>query len=126
MKSSREIEAEISEAMRGFERLHMGYGPRNVHAHVLDDLLVVRLQEVLTKAERHLVNNLSPEKGRDLLKQVRKHLIETSRPIIEEMIANITGVRVLSLHYDISTRTGEEVVLFTLTSVPQFRKIQNK
>jgi uncharacterized protein YbcI len=126
MKSSGEMEAEISEAMRGFERLHMGYGPRNVRVHVLDDLLVIRLQEVLTKAEQHLVNKLSPEKGRDLLKQVRRHLVETSRPVIEEMIANITGVRVLSLHHDISTVTGEEVVLFTLSGVPQFRKSQNK
>ena len=30
------------------------------------------------------------------------------------MVQEITGVKVLSLHHDISTVTGEEVVLFTL------------
>src|SRR2546425_8321793 len=92
----------------------MGRGPKDIAAHLLDDLLVVRLQGVLTAAEQHLVKSLTPDKGRDLLKQVRTHLIETARPLMEAMIQEITGVKVLSLHHDISTFTGEEVVLFTL------------
>ena len=79
---------------------------------------MVRLQGVLTAAEQHLVKLLPAEKGRDLLKQVRTHLIETARPIMEAMVQEITGVKVLSLHHDISTVTGEEVVLFTLAASP--------
>ena len=104
----------------------MGRGPKNIHAHLLGDLIVVRLQGVLTAAEQHLVKSLPAEKGRDLLKQVRTHLVETARPILEAMIQEITGVKVLSLHHDISTATGEEVVLFTLAQSPDYREAKKK
>ena len=73
-------------------------------------------------AEQQLVASLPAEKGRDLLKQVRIHLVETARPVMEAMIQEITGVKVVSLHHDISTVTGEEVVLFTLATAPHFRE----
>src|SRR6201998_2443020 len=111
MKTQGEIEAAICEGMSHFEQEYMGRGPKNVHAHLINDLLVVRLQGVLTAAEQQLVKTLEAAKGRDLLKQVRTHLIETARPILEAMVSEITGVKVLSLHHDISTVTGEEVVL---------------
>jgi uncharacterized protein YbcI len=38
------------------------------------------------------------------------------------MVQEITGVKVLTLHHDISTATGEEVVLFTLARSPDFRE----
>ena len=104
----------------------MGRGPKNISTHLLGDLLVVRLQGVLTAAEQHLVKSLSAEKGRDLLKQVRTHLIETARPVMEAMVEEITGAKVLTLHHDISTTTGEEVVLFTLAESPGFREAKMK
>jgi len=67
------------------------------------------------------VKTLVPEKGRDLLKQVRTQLIETARPLMQTMIQEITQVEVVSLHHDISTLTGEEVVLFTLREPPATR-----
>ena len=121
MKTRGEIEAAISEGMGRFELEYMGRGPKDVSAHLIDDLMVVRLTSVLTAAERHLVKTLHSEKGRDLLKQVRTHLIETARPIMEAMVQRITGVKVLSLHHDISTVTGEEIVIFTLAESPLFR-----
>ena len=126
MKTSGEIEAAICEGMSRFQQEYMGRGPKDIRTHLIDDLLVVRLQGVLTAAEQHLVKTLSGEKGRDLLKQVRAHLIETARPALEAMIAEITGAKVLSLHHDISTTTGEEVVLFTLSGAPQYRAIRQK
>jgi uncharacterized protein YbcI len=69
-----------------------------------------------------LVASLPAAKGRDLLKQVRIHLVETARPIMESMIQDLTGIQVVSLHHDISTVTGEEVVLFTLAELPYFRE----
>jgi uncharacterized protein YbcI len=68
---------------------------------------------------------LSAEKGRDLLKQVRTHLIETARPLMEAMVQEVTGVKVLTLHHDISTVTGEEVVLFTLIASPDVREAKS-
>ena len=121
MKTRGEIEAAISKGISGFEHEYMGRGPKAVHAYLLDDMLVVRLTGVLTVAEQQLVASLPAEKGRDLLKQVRIHLIETARPIMEAMISDVTGVKVVSLHHDISTITGEEVVLFTLATAPAVR-----
>ena len=121
MKSQGEIEAGICEGISRFEQEYMGRGPKDVHAYLIGDLLVVRLSGVLTAAEQHLVKSLPAENGRNLLKQVRTQLIETARPVMEEMVQDITGVKVLSLHHDISTVTGEEVVLFTLSESPLFR-----
>jgi uncharacterized protein YbcI len=126
VKTSGEIEAAICEGISRFEQDYMGRGPKDIHAHLLGDLLVVRLQGVLTAAEQHLVKSLSPEKGRDLLKQVRTHLIETARPIMEAMVEKVTGVKVVSMHHDISTKTGEEVVLFTLALSSDFREAKMK
>ena len=122
MKTQGEIEAAVAEAVGRFEREYMGRGPKDVHAHLLGDLLVVRLRGVLTAAEQQLVKSLPAERGRDLLKQVRTHLVETARPVLEATIEAATGVKVLSLHHDISTTTGEEVVLFTLVEAPRFRE----
>ena len=121
MKTHGEIESAVSEGVSRFEQDYMGRGPKDIQAHLLGDFLVVRLQGVLTAAEQHLVKSLSAEKGRDLLKQVRTHLIETSRSIMEAMVEKVTGVKVVSMHHDISTITGEEVVLFTLARSPDFR-----
>ncbi len=122
MKTQGEIEAAICKGMTSFEQEYMGRGPKNLQAHLIDDLLVVRLLGVLTVAEQQLVKTLTPEKGRDLLKQVRTHLIETARPTLEVMVQEVTGVKVLSLHHDISTTTGEEIVLFTLAESPLMRE----
>ena len=73
-----------------------------------------------------MVKSLPAEKGRGLLKQVRTHLIETARPVLESMIQEITGVKVLTMHHDISTTTGEEVVILTLTETPPFRELKKK
>lgn len=126
MRTQGELEAAICEGVSRFEQDYMGRGPKNIHSHLLGDLLVVRLQGVLTAAEQQLVKALPAEKGRDLLKQVRTHLVETARPVLEAMVQEVTGVKVLSLHHDISTVTGEEVVLFTLAGSPDFREARKK
>jgi uncharacterized protein YbcI len=122
MRTTGEIEAAIGEGMARFEQEYLGRGPKDVRAHLIGDLLVVRLQGVLTAAEQHLVKTLPAEKGRDLLKQVRVQLLETARPFMETMVEEVTGVKVRSLHHDISTVTGEEVVLFTLVRPPAYRE----
>jgi uncharacterized protein YbcI len=126
MKTQGEIEAGICEGISRFEQDYMGRGPKDVHAHLIGDFLVVRLEGVLTAAEQQLVKAFQPEKGRDLLKQVRTHLVETARPLLETMVREVTGIRALSLHHDISTMTGEEVIVFTLAESPLFREAKKK
>src|SRR5271165_1787351 len=126
MRTQGEIEASICEGISRFEQEYIGRGPKDIRAHLIDDVLLVRLQGVLTAAEQHLVKSLPAEKGRDLLKQVRTHLLETARPLMEALVKEVTGMKVISLHHDISTVTGEEVVLFTLIQAPQVREVKNK
>ena len=126
MKTQGEIEAAVCEGMSRFQQEYMGRGPKDIRTHLIGDLLLVRLQGVLTAAEQHLVTTLSPEKGRDLLKQVRTQLIEIARPALEALVQEITGIKPRSLHHDISTLTGEEVVIFTLSETPQFREAKKK
>jgi uncharacterized protein YbcI len=125
IRTQGEIEAAIRELTSRFAREYVGRGPRDIHVHLIGDLLVIRLQAVLTAPEQHLANSLPAEKGRNLLKQVRTQLIETARPVMEAMIQELTGVEVLSLHHDISTVTGEEVVLFTLAESPDYGNRRN-
>ena len=126
MRTRGEIEAAVCAGITRFEQEYMGRGPKDIHAHLIGDLLVVRLHGVLTAAEQQLVKSLPAEKGRDLLKQVRTQLIEAARPVMEAMVQEATDVKVLSLHHDISTTTGEEVVLFALAEAPCVRETKKK
>lgn len=126
MKSRGEIEAQVSEGIGRFEQEYMGRGPKDIHTYLIGDFLIVRLRGVLTAAEQQLVKTLPAERGRDLLKEVRTQLIETARPVLEALIHEITGADVVSVHHDISTVTGEEVVLFSLREPPAFRDAKRK
>ena len=115
-----ESEAAVSEGIIRFQEDYLGGGAEQIRVHFIKDLLVIRILGALTVAERQLVKSLSPEKGRDLIKQTREQLLELARPMLESMVHEVVGVKVLSMHHDISTVTGEEVVLFSLTEAPHF------
>ena len=118
IKSQGEIESAISEGVSRFEREYAGRSPKDIRVYLNDDFVVVRLIGNLSKAEKNLVKAISDEKGRELLKYQRAEIIEAARSALEAMIEEATGTKVLSLHHDISTITGEEVVLFTLAESP--------
>jgi uncharacterized protein YbcI len=126
MKTQGEIEAAVCVGISHFQLEYMGRGPKDIQGYLLGDLLVIRLKGVLTAAEQQLVKTLPSGKGRDLLKEVRTHLVETARPLMEEMIHDITGGKVVSLHHDISTVTGEEIIMFTLSESPLVRETKKK
>jgi uncharacterized protein YbcI len=126
VRTQGEIEAAVCAGLQRFEQDHLGRGPKNIQTHLFGDLIVARLMGVLTAAEQQLAHSCADVKGRDLLKQVRTHLIETARPILEEMIHKATGVRVLSLHHDISTVVGEEIIVFILAESPCYRELKRR
>ncbi len=115
-----ECEAAVGEGVMRFQEEYMGWKSEQIQAHFIRDLLVVRARETLTQAERQLGKSPSPAKGRDLIKQVRRQLLELARPMLESLIYEVTGIKVLCMHHDISTVTGEEVVLFSLAEEPRF------
>lgn len=113
-KNHGQIEHQISDAVSGFEKEYMGRGPLETKTFIVDNMIVVRLKGVLTKAELQLADSQNAERGRKLIKEVRCELIEQGRPLLTAVVESITGVKVVSLHTDISTVTGERVILFTI------------
>lgn len=110
-KTKGQLEAEIAQAITQFDREHLGRGPHVVRAWIIQDMILLRLQGVLTPAEETLARD---SEGHHLIKQVRMQLIEGSRSLLDEMIQGLTGVRVVSLHSDMSIKRGERIILFTL------------
>jgi len=120
LRTKGQIEGEVCEAMIRFEKEYMGRGPIEIKSYFIDDLLLVRLTGVLTKAELQLGKASDYQRGRELIKEVRIQLLEKGRPLLERVIEDITGRHVVSLHTDISTVTGERVIIFTLDGSPKF------
>ncbi|NBW97880.1 MAG: DUF2294 domain-containing protein [Planctomycetia bacterium] len=136
MKSQGEIEAAVCDGISRFQQEFIGRGPKDIHSHLIGTLLVVRLQGVLTPAERQLIapqespgngdgnghgNGQENGNGRSLLKQVRSHMVATGRPRLESIVEDAVGVKLVSVHHDISTVTGEELIVFSLAEPPVCR-----
>jgi len=106
-----QLEAEISKAVVAFEREFMGRGPTEVKTYLMQDMVLIRLKGVLTPAESQLIK----AEGVELLKQVRTKLLETGRNLLKKSVGELTGCEVVSMHSDLSTKTGERVIIFVLS-----------
>jgi len=122
MKTKGQLEAEISEAIIKFEKEYMGRGPEETKTYIIDDMVLVRLRGVLTLAEKNLAKIQRDRHNRTLIKQVRIELLESARDILDLLIQDITGCKLISLHTDISTSTGERVIIFTLGGRVEFEE----
>lgn len=117
MPSKAEIEHQISDAIMKFEKEYMGRGPLETRSFIIGDMVLVRLKSVLTPSELQLVKMNDATRGRNLVKEMRQELIEKGRPLLMAALESITGLGLVSLHTDISTRTGERVIVFTMSNV---------
>ena len=114
MKSKGDLESEISAAVIRFKRDYLGRGPREVRAFLVEDMVLIRLKGVMTPAEQCLALVDDKHRGRDLIKQLRIELLEHGKEILESAIEAIIGIKIVSMHTDISTKSGESVIVFTL------------
>lgn len=110
-KTKGQIEAEISDAMVKLQREHTGRGPNQAHTYIIHDLVIVRMQEVLTPAERQLTGK---PYGQSLVKQFHQQMHEIARSQLEAIIEEHTACKVLSIHSDVSTKTGEQMAIYVL------------
>lgn len=118
-KTKGQVEAEISEAIIKFEKEYMGRGPDETKTYLIEDMVLVRLRGVLTPAEKQLAKTDDNLKGRALIKQVRIELLEKVRVLLENILQDVLGKKVVTMHTDISTITGERIIIFVLESAPQ-------
>jgi len=111
MKTKGETEAQISQAIVQFEIDYMGRGPKEARSYVIDDMVLVRLKGVLTPAEQQLTKS---NEGSELVKKMRTTLIEKAKPLLYQVIGDITGCKIANLYTDISTSSDERVFVFSL------------
>ncbi|HNZ28624.1 MAG: hypothetical protein BWY84_00395 [Candidatus Aerophobetes bacterium ADurb.Bin490] len=111
--SKGQAEAKIREYIIKFEKEHMGRGPEDTLVDIMGDIIFIRLKGVLTAAEKTLAKD---SEGKSLVKQTRVRLLEASRKMLEKNIEEITGAKTVSMHTDISTKTGERIIVFTMDS----------
>lgn len=105
-----QLEAKLSEAVSKFEMEYMGRGPKLIRTHIINDMILIRLTGILSPSEQKLTDN---EQGIDLLKKVRSSLFEGGRGYLETLITEIVDVAIVSTHHDISTKTGEKIIVIT-------------
>lgn len=115
-----QVEAAISAAISKFEKGYTGHGPSDVRTYVVGDLVVVRLRGLLLPVEERLIEEDGTPEGRYAIKHFRGMLIEKARSILEPMIADATGRKLVSLHSDISTTMCERIIVFVLDGVVEF------
>ena len=106
-----QAEAKISEAVSRFEIEHMGRGPKQIRTLIIQDLVIIRLKGFLSQSEQKLVEN---SQGVELLKKVRTMLFENSRDYLVNLVKEVVDVEVISTHSDISTKTGEKIIVLTV------------
>jgi len=104
-----QMEAEISRLLIRFEKEHIGRGPEDARSYIVADMAVVRLRGVMTPAERHLSKDPN---GSALIREMRLRLVESSRSLLETWVQGLTGCKVLNLLTDVSTKTGEHILVF--------------
>ncbi len=106
-----QIEAKISEAVSKFEIEYMGRGPKQIRTMIIQDLIIIRLKGFLSQSEQKLAEN---SQGIELLKRVRTSLFESAREYLQNLIKEAIEVDIISTHSDVSTKTGEKIIVITV------------
>ena len=109
--SKGEMEDQISRALTQWEKEYLGRGSVAVKTDIIRNIILVQLKGILTPAEKNLA---STKDGLLSIKRIRADLIESGSDQLKKMISEITGKDIISMHTDISTRTGERVIVFLL------------
>jgi uncharacterized protein YbcI len=110
-KTKGQIEAAVTESITQLERDYLGRGPKEAKSFIVENLVVVKLQGILSPAERQLSHENG---GVELIKKMRTRLIESSSDDLCGLVTDETGIDVVSMHTDISARTGERIFVFSL------------
>jgi uncharacterized protein YbcI len=106
-----ELEAQFTKEIVKLEKEYLGRGPVEARTLLINDMVLVRLRGVLTPAEEKLVES---KEGQILVKEARRQLFETSRPILEGFVKEILDTELIDLFSDISTKTGERMIVLTV------------
>ncbi len=104
-------ESKISKAITQWEKEYLGRGSLSVKTDILRDMIIVDLQGVLTPAEYSVCET---QEGLLSIKRTRSKLVESDMDHLYQMIFEITQQDVKSFHTDLSSRTGERMMIFKM------------
>ncbi|MCD8796782.1 DUF2294 domain-containing protein [Mammaliicoccus sciuri] len=104
-------ESKISKAITQWEKEYLGRGSLSVKTDILRDMIIVDLQGVLTPAEYSVCET---QEGLLSIKRTRSKLVESDMDHLYQMIFDITQQDVKSFHTDLSSRTGERMMIFKM------------
>lgn len=104
-------ESKISKAITQWEKEYLGRGSLSVKTDILRDMIIVDLQGVLTPAEYSVCET---QEGLLSIKRTRSKLVESDMDHLYQMIFEITQQEVKSFHTDLSSRTGERMMIFKM------------
>lgn len=120
--TKRRTECDIAEGVTRFIKEYMGRGPLETRVYILNDMVIVRMRDALTPAERRLAEQTDCKKCWDTIKQMRSLMVEQGRDQLEHIVLKALDIRVVSLHDDVSTKTGESILIFILEKNPVFEE----
>ena len=89
----------------------MGRGPKDIKTKIIQNHILIVIDGFLSQSEQKLADS---NQGIKLIKDMRKALFENTRDQLHELIKEIVNVRVISTHSDVSTKTGEKVIVLTV------------
>jgi uncharacterized protein YbcI len=106
-----QLEAQISNELSKFEKEYMGRGPKEIKTKIIQNHILIIIDGFLSQSEQKLAEN---EQGKKLVKDLRLALFDSSREQLISLIQELIGIRIISVHSDVSTKTGEKVVVLTI------------
>lgn len=109
--SKGELENKISRLITQWEKDYLGRGSLTVKTDILRNMIIVSLKGVLTPAEKTVAATFG---GMMSVKQIRATLVESGTEQLKEIMTDQFGIEVISFHTDISTQTGERLMIFIM------------
>lgn len=106
-----QMEDIIAKEITQFYADAIGVGPRQSKAYITHDMVLVRLKGNTHPYEHILLKKL---KGVEMVKNMRTAILESVVDDLTTIVEKYTKIKVISVHSDSSTRTGERFVIFIL------------
>lgn len=108
-----QMEAEISKLVVRFEKEYLGRGPKDIKTTIIGNHILIVVDGFLSQSEQKLAEE---GQGVKVIKEMRQALFETSRKVLVTSIEEVLHVPIISTHSDMSTKTGEKVIVLTTVS----------
>lgn len=104
------VNAEISNAVVRIFRDYLGRGPTKTRTSIRDNVVVVLLEDTLTKAEK----TLAGQGQTDAIHRMRRAFQGTMRKALSDAVAELTGRRVVGFMSDSQIDPDYSVEVFVL------------